>query len=101
MNIMKTMKKIALTVWAWYDCEPTPEAIARREAQQAKEQEELERMRKSAVASRGNEDLLALIGCGVICVAVLLGCAYIFDGCSAPNIDIKSHVPVKITVEYR
>lgn len=50
---------------------------------------------------RSKEDWIALLACGVFCAAVILGYVTIFDGCRGPNIDIKKHIPVSVTVEYR
>ena len=95
MNILKTVKKIALTPWAWYDCEPTPEAIARREDHQAKEQEELERMRANVVRSDIEGAVVQVFA--VVCLIVAAG----FATWCYNNIDFKSHIPVSVTVEYR
>lgn len=86
MNILKTVKKIALTPWALYDCEPTPEA---------KEQEELERMRANVVRSYIEEAVVQVFA--VVCLIVAAG----FATWCYNNIDFKSHIPVSVTVEYR
>lgn len=91
----KSFKSFVLLIWSLYDCEPTPEAIARREARQAKEQEELERMRANVVRSDIDGAVVQVFA--VVCLIVAAG----FATWCYNNIDFKSHIPVSVTVEYR
>lgn len=50
MSALNLLKKIALTVWAWYDSEPTAADLARRDARQASYRAELESQRKAEYA---------------------------------------------------
>lgn len=84
MNILKTMKKIALTVWAWYDCEPDPEAIARKKAEEAAWAAEVERMNRERLRKgpsyfeRAITDLFKLAFFVVVVVGIIA--SFVFLG---------------------
>lgn len=106
----KSFKSLMLLIWSLYDCEPTPEAIERKRVREAEwaaevERHQRERCRRS-MADEGVSDFVALICTGFVCACVLIGGAWIYSDYIAPHIpeateSVKSHIPVKVTIEYR
>lgn len=89
---MNLLKKILLAIWNWYDMEPSPEAIARKKAYEAEYNARQAEYRPSNESERAIAQFFLL---------VLLVVAAGFATWCYNNINIKSHIPVSVTVEYR
>ena len=96
----KSFKDFMLLIWSLYDCEPTPEQKER--ARIRCEEYEMNERCSRIMAENGSNDFVALIVTGLVCAFVLIGGAWIYSDYIKPNASsIKSHIPVKVTVEYR